>query len=62
MSVTRLHSLRQRSRDLAAILAAPLGSAGDDYLTPDQRERYEIELVNLQVEIEAEIRTSEISR
>ena len=62
MSVTRLHSLRQRSRDLAGILAAPLGAAGDDYLTPDQRERYEIELVNLQVEIELEIRTLEISK
>jgi hypothetical protein len=62
MSVTRLHSLRQRSRDLAGILAAPLGAAGDDYLTPDQRERYEIEMVNLQVEIELEIRTLEISK
>jgi hypothetical protein len=62
MRVNRLQSLRQRSRDLAGILSAPLGAAGDDYLTPDQRERYEIELVNLQVEIEAEIAASEISK
>lgn len=55
MSLIRLQSLRQRSKYLAAILAAPLGSAGDDYLSPEQRERYEIELVNLQAEIEAEI-------
>ena len=62
MSVTRLQFLRQRSRDLAGILAAPLGAAGDDYLTPTQRESAEIELVNLQVEIELEIRTLEISK
>ena len=62
MRVTRLQILRQRDRGIAGILAAPLGASGDDYLTPDQRERYEIELVNLQVEIEAEIAASEISK
>lgn len=47
----KLTTLNQRAKDLANILSAPIGSAGDDYITADQRERYEAELSRIHAEI-----------
>lgn len=45
--------LHLRARHLCAILTAPFGAAGDDWLSRDQRQRYEAELDSIRAEIEA---------
>lgn len=47
----KLTQLTQRARALANILSAPIGSAGDDYLTPAQRSKAEAELTAIHIEI-----------
>jgi hypothetical protein len=49
----KLTQLTQRARALANILSAPIGSAGDDYLTPAQRSKAEAELSAVRAEIES---------
>ncbi len=48
-----INVLTLRARHLCAILTAPFGCAGDDWLSPDQRNRYEAELDTIRAEIEA---------
>lgn len=49
----KIDTLHLRASQLAAILSAPLGAAGDDWLSADQRERYEAELESIKADIEA---------
>lgn len=52
MKHTQITALKAKRSELSAILAAPLGSAGDDYITADQRRRYESELAAIDATLE----------
>ena len=52
MNQTKIDRLKALRKELAAIVAAPLGSAGDDYITPDQRRRIEADLASIEATLE----------
>jgi hypothetical protein len=52
MNQTKIDRLKALRKELAAIVAAPLGSAGDDYITADQRRRIEADLASIEATLE----------